>query len=237
MFHRGRFSGGDPRSWHVRRHVRRRHDRSCESRARRLATVFIHHTSASLIVCENADPSVRADLEAFAARLVPDGDPMFTHDAEGDDDMPAHVRTVLTQTSIGVADRERQPRARDVARPVPVGAPHPPHERHVSVTIAASSRNGPSAARPIESHRLSRVQRWSFSTDRLGPSAELLVSEEVAVAMLRATATRRRSDRAGAVGARARALARGARGRGRCRRSMSPTSRGPPITSSRSGSS
>jgi secondary thiamine-phosphate synthase enzyme len=67
-----------------------------------LATVFVHHTSASLIVCENADPSVRSDLEAFAARLVPDGDPMFSHDAEGDDDMPAHVRTVLTQTSIGL---------------------------------------------------------------------------------------------------------------------------------------
>jgi secondary thiamine-phosphate synthase enzyme len=67
-----------------------------------LATIWIAHTSASLIVCENADPSVQADLEAFAARLVPDGDKLFTHDAEGDDDMPAHVRTVLTQTSIGV---------------------------------------------------------------------------------------------------------------------------------------
>lgn len=67
-----------------------------------LATVFIHHTSASLIICENADPSVRRDLEAFAAKLVPDGDRMFTHDAEGDDDMPAHVRTILTQTSIGI---------------------------------------------------------------------------------------------------------------------------------------
>jgi secondary thiamine-phosphate synthase enzyme len=67
-----------------------------------LATVFIHHTSASLIICENADPSVRHDLETFVAKLVPDGDAMFTHDAEGDDDMPAHVRTVLTQTSIGI---------------------------------------------------------------------------------------------------------------------------------------
>jgi secondary thiamine-phosphate synthase enzyme len=67
-----------------------------------LATVWIHHTSASLIICENADPSVRRDLEAFVARLVPDGDRLFTHDAEGDDDMPAHVRTVLTQTSIGI---------------------------------------------------------------------------------------------------------------------------------------
>jgi len=67
-----------------------------------LATVFIHHTSASLIICENADPSVRTDLETFAAKLVPDGDPMFEHDAEGPDDMPAHVRSVLTQTSIGI---------------------------------------------------------------------------------------------------------------------------------------
>jgi len=67
-----------------------------------LATVWIHHTSASLIVCENADPSVRRDLEAFVARLVPDGDRLFTHTAEGDDDMPAHVRSVLTQTSIGI---------------------------------------------------------------------------------------------------------------------------------------
>ncbi|MGE5180917.1 MAG: secondary thiamine-phosphate synthase enzyme YjbQ [Acidobacteriota bacterium] len=67
-----------------------------------LATVFVHHTSASLIVCENADPAVRRDLDAFFARLVPDGDRLFTHDAEGDDDMPAHVRSVLTQTSIGL---------------------------------------------------------------------------------------------------------------------------------------
>jgi len=67
-----------------------------------LATVFIQHTSASLIICENADPDVRRDLEAFLARLVPDGDPLFIHTAEGDDDMPAHVRAVLTQTSIGI---------------------------------------------------------------------------------------------------------------------------------------
>jgi secondary thiamine-phosphate synthase enzyme len=75
---------------------------SASSARNGLATVFIHHTSASLIICENADPSVRRDLEAFAARLVPDGDRIFTHDAEGDDDMPAHVRSVLTQTSIGI---------------------------------------------------------------------------------------------------------------------------------------
>jgi secondary thiamine-phosphate synthase enzyme len=67
-----------------------------------LATVYIQHTSASLIICENADPDVRRDLEAFLARLVPDGDRLFVHTAEGDDDMPAHVRTALTQTSIGI---------------------------------------------------------------------------------------------------------------------------------------
>lgn len=74
-----------------------------ESRMREaLATVFIHHTSASLIVTENADPEVRRDLDRFLARLVPDGDPLFRHVDEGDDDMPAHVRSVLTQTSIGL---------------------------------------------------------------------------------------------------------------------------------------
>ena len=67
-----------------------------------LATVFVHHTSASLILCENADPDVRRDLEAFASRLVPDGDPLFVHVDEGDDDMPAHVRTVLTHASLSI---------------------------------------------------------------------------------------------------------------------------------------
>lgn len=67
-----------------------------------LCQVFIHHTSASLIVCENADPTVRADLERFMARLCPDGDDIFRHTAEGPDDMPAHVRSVLTQTSLSL---------------------------------------------------------------------------------------------------------------------------------------
>ena len=67
-----------------------------------LCNVFVHHTSASLIICENADPTVREDLERFAARLVPDGDPIFEHTSEGPDDMPAHVRSILTQTSISL---------------------------------------------------------------------------------------------------------------------------------------
>lgn len=64
--------------------------------------VFVQHTSASLMLCENADPDVRLDLEAFMSRLVPDGDPLFRHMAEGPDDMPAHVRSVLTQNSLSV---------------------------------------------------------------------------------------------------------------------------------------
>ena len=67
-----------------------------------LAHVFVHHTSASLIICENADPAVRGDLETFMAGLVPDGDPMFEHISEGADDMPAHVRTVLTHNGLSV---------------------------------------------------------------------------------------------------------------------------------------
>jgi secondary thiamine-phosphate synthase enzyme len=67
-----------------------------------LCHVFIHHTSASLMLCENADPAVRIDLETFMARIAPDGDPEFIHTAEGPDDMSAHVRSVLTQTGITI---------------------------------------------------------------------------------------------------------------------------------------
>jgi len=70
-----------------------------------LCNVFVHHTSASVIVCENADPSVREDLEAAFQRLAPDGDPLFRHDAEGPDDMPSHVRTVITQSSLAIPIR------------------------------------------------------------------------------------------------------------------------------------
>jgi secondary thiamine-phosphate synthase enzyme len=100
-----------------------------------LATVFIHHTSASLIICENADPSVRRDLEAFAAKLVLDGDPMFTHDAEGDDDMPAHVRTVLTQTSIGIPFTNGQLSLGTWQGLYLWEHRTSPHRRHVSVTV------------------------------------------------------------------------------------------------------
>lgn len=64
--------------------------------------LLVRHTSASLVITENADPDVRVDLERFFNDLVPDGDARFRHDAEGPDDMPAHVRSVLTQTTLSV---------------------------------------------------------------------------------------------------------------------------------------
>ena len=67
-----------------------------------LLTVFVRHTSASLVIQENADPAVQRDLERFFARLVRDGDPLFEHDQEGPDDMPAHVRAALTQTQLSI---------------------------------------------------------------------------------------------------------------------------------------
>jgi secondary thiamine-phosphate synthase enzyme len=73
-----------------------------------LVTVFVRHTSASLVIQENADPAVRRDLEAFFSRLVPEGDALYTHTAEGDDDMPAHVKAALLKTSeqVPVAEGE-----------------------------------------------------------------------------------------------------------------------------------
>ena len=70
-----------------------------------LATLIIQHTSASLLIQENADPAVREDLERFFARLVPDGDPLFAHTAEGEDDMAAHLRTALTSVQLSIPIR------------------------------------------------------------------------------------------------------------------------------------
>lgn len=103
--------------------------------AQGLASVFVHHTSASLIINENADPDVRRDLDAFFDRLVPDGDPLFVHTCEGPDDMPAHVRAALTATSLTI--------------PVDAGRcdlgtwqgiylfehRHAPHRRKITVTV------------------------------------------------------------------------------------------------------
>ena len=70
-----------------------------------LCHVFITHTSASLMLCENADPAVRRDLETFMGDLAPDGDPRFVHRDEGPDDMPAHVRSVLTHSELTIPIR------------------------------------------------------------------------------------------------------------------------------------
>lgn len=69
---------------------------------RGLATLHLQHTSASLLIQENADPEVRRDLERFFQRLIPDGDKLFRHTAEGEDDMPAHVRTALTAVNLSI---------------------------------------------------------------------------------------------------------------------------------------
>ncbi|MBA3538296.1 MAG: YjbQ family protein [Deltaproteobacteria bacterium] len=135
MFHRGELSVGTRArgTYDITRDVAR--VVSASGVRDGLATVFIHHTSASLIVCENADPSVRRDLETFAARLVPDGDPAFTHDAEGPDDMPAHVRSVLTQTSIGIPV-ERGKLALGTWQGLYLWEHRlVPHERRVTVTV------------------------------------------------------------------------------------------------------
>ncbi len=73
-----------------------------------LLTLYIQHTSASLLINENYDSDVLVDMESFFARLVPDGDKLFIHTAEGRDDMPAHIRTALTQTTLGIPVLENQ---------------------------------------------------------------------------------------------------------------------------------
>ena len=73
-----------------------------------LCTLFIQHTSASLLVQENYDPSARVDLENWLNRLVPENDPLFTHTLEGPDDMPAHIKAALTATSLSIPVMARQ---------------------------------------------------------------------------------------------------------------------------------
>jgi secondary thiamine-phosphate synthase enzyme len=67
-----------------------------------LCTLFVRHTSASLVIQENADPTAKRDLERWLNRLVPEGDPFYSHDAEGPDDMPSHLKAALTATSLSI---------------------------------------------------------------------------------------------------------------------------------------
>lgn len=100
-----------------------------------LCHVFLHHTSASLIVSENADPTVRSDLEAFAARLVPDGDPLFRHTDEGPDDMAAHVRTLLAGHDLTIPVRSGRLALGTWQGIYLWEHRHRPHPRQLTVTV------------------------------------------------------------------------------------------------------
>ena len=100
-----------------------------------LCHVFICHTSASLMLCENADPDVMRDLETFMSRQVPDGDPMFVHTAEGPDDMPAHVRSILTQSDLNMPVSRGQCALGTWQGIYLWEHRHAPHSRRVIVTV------------------------------------------------------------------------------------------------------
>ncbi|MEQ8206482.1 MAG: secondary thiamine-phosphate synthase enzyme YjbQ [Woeseia sp.] len=101
--------------------------------------VFIRHTSASLMLCENADPDVQRDLEAWMARAVPDGDPLFAHTAEGPDDMPAHVRSVLTQSDLNLPIRNGVCALGQWQGIYLWEHRHAPHQRQVLLTVYGES--------------------------------------------------------------------------------------------------
>lgn len=105
-----------------------------------LANVFTAHTSCSLLISENADPEVRSDLERWFARAVPDGDPLFKHDAEGADDMPAHIRSVLTGVSLQVPVYASQLQLGTWQAIYLWEHRQQPHRRQVIVTVLGTSR-------------------------------------------------------------------------------------------------
>ena len=105
-----------------------------------LCHVFVHHTSASLMLCENADPQVLRDLEAFMQRQVPDGDPLFEHVAEGPDDMPAHVRSVLTQSGISIPVADGRCSLGTWQGVYLWEHRHAPHRRQLTVTVHGQGR-------------------------------------------------------------------------------------------------
>lgn len=101
-----------------------------------LCHVFIHHTSASLLINENADPDVQRDLETFFSELIPDGDPRFVHSSEGPDDMPAHVRVALTQTSLTVPVSQAAPALGTWQGIFLWEHRHRRHQRRLTVTVS-----------------------------------------------------------------------------------------------------
>jgi len=102
-----------------------------------ICNVFIRHTSASLMLCENADPAVMHDLESFMSAIAPDGDPSHTHTAEGPDDMPAHIRSVLTHADLNLPIRNGQCDLGTWQGIYLWEHRHAPHQRKVTVTITA----------------------------------------------------------------------------------------------------
>ena len=100
-----------------------------------IAHVFALHTSCSLLISEDADPSVRGDLERWFARAVPDGDPLFHHDAEGPDDMPAHIRAILTGVSLTVPVQDGQLQLGTWQGIYLWEHRQQPHQRRISVTV------------------------------------------------------------------------------------------------------
>lgn len=104
-----------------------------------LCHVFVCHTSASLMLCENADPSVMRDMETFMSSQVSDGDAMFTHTAEGPDDMAAHVRSVLTGSDLSIPVRDGRCALGTWQGVYLWEHRHAPHERRVIVTVQGDS--------------------------------------------------------------------------------------------------
>ncbi len=102
-----------------------------------IVTLFVRHTSCSLLIQENADPDVQRDLLAFFKRLVPDGDPLFVHTSEGPDDMPAHVKAALTQTSISIPIADGRMLLGTWQGIYLFEHRHAPHRRQIVVHVAA----------------------------------------------------------------------------------------------------
>ena len=100
-----------------------------------LCHVFIHHTSASLMICENADPSVRRDLERYMAKTAPDGNTEYEHDAEGPDDMAAHIRSLLTGSELTVPVIDGRPALGTWQGIYLWEHRHRPHRRSLTVTV------------------------------------------------------------------------------------------------------
>jgi len=103
-----------------------------------LCHVFLRHTSASLLITENADPDVRRDLETFISRLAPDGDPSYIHAMEGPDDMPAHIRSVLTASELTIPVREGRLALGTWQGVYLWEHRHRPHRRRLDVTVIGS---------------------------------------------------------------------------------------------------